>query len=215
MQTLALDVDGVLLDPDRRGEGNWTNELTARFGIEHTELRAAFFLQSWHDVIIGRRSVEDGLAEALKQLGVAVDVESVLSCWFDADYVPFEETFDLARSAAEAGCRVVLATNQEHRRAQYLRRRVGAVLPLNDVLYSADIGYTKHDHRFFEVASRRLGLTRAQRPSVVFVDDVLANVEVARSVGWQAVHASTEQPWRQEVEELLGLPHSGLPHSGA
>ncbi len=88
MQTLALDVDGVLLDPDRNGNGRWTNELTARFGIEEMQLREAFCTQSWDDILIGRRSIEDGLAEALAQIGAEVGVESVLSCWFDADYAP-------------------------------------------------------------------------------------------------------------------------------
>ncbi len=206
MLTLALDVDGVLLDPDRHGEGHWTNELTARFGIERAQLRESFFMQSWDDVVNGRRTVEDGLGEALTRIGSAVDVESVLSCWFDADYAPIEETFDLARRAAAAGCGVVLATNQEHRRAAYLHQRIGATVPLERVIYSADVGCQKHDARFFETASDRLGLEADQRTSVVFVDDVMHNVEVARSSGWRAVHASADQPWRHDVAELLGLP---------
>jgi putative hydrolase of the HAD superfamily len=206
MLTLALDVDGVLLDPDRNGDGHWTNELTARFGIERVQLRETFFMQSWDDVVNGRRTVEDGLGEALARIGTTVDVESVLSCWFDADYAPIAETFDLARRAAAAGCRVVLATNQEHRRADYLQRRIGAAVPLEQVIYSADVGCQKHDPRFFETASGRLGLNPDQRANVVFVDDVMHNVEVARSSGWRAVHASVDQPWRHEVADLLGLP---------
>lgn len=206
MLTLALDVDGVLLDPGRNGDGHWTNELTARFGIERVQLRESFFMNSWDDVVNGRRTVEDGLGEALALIGTTVDVESVLSCWFDADYAPIEEMFDLARRAAAAGCRVVLATNQEHRRADYLQRRIGAAISLERVIYSADVGCQKHDPRFFETASDRLGLNADQRTNVVFVDDVMHNVEVARSAGWRAVHASADQPWRHEVAALLGLP---------
>ena len=204
--TLALDVDGVLLDPDRNGAGHWTNELTTRFGIERAQLRESFFMNSWDDVVNGRRSVEDGLAEALALIGTTVDVESVLSCWFDADYAPIDETFALARGAAAAGCRVVLATNQEHRRADYLHRRIGATVPLDGVIYSADVGCQKHEPRFFETASDRLGLDADRRASVVFVDDVMNNVEVARSAGWRAVQASADQSWRHDVAELLGLP---------
>ena len=206
MLTLALDVDGVLLDPDRNGDGHWTNELKAQFGIERAQLRESFFMKSWDDVINGRRTVEDGLGEALERIGTTVGVESVLSCWFDADYAPIDETFDLARRAAAAGCRVVLATNQEHRRAAYLHRRIGAAFPLERVIYSADVGYQKHDPRFFEAASDLLGLNPDQRTSVVFVDDVMHNVEAARSSGWRAVHASADQPWRQAVGDMLGLP---------
>lgn len=205
MLTLALDVDGVLLDPDRHGRGPWTNELAAQFGIDEDQMREEFFMQGWNDVICGRRSIETVLIEALQRIGATIDVEAVLACWFEADYSPVVETFDLARRAAQAGCRVVLATNQEHRRAEYLRRRIAADVPLDRVFYSAELGCVKHDRRFFEMASQRLDLTDAQRPSVVFVDDAAENVEVARAVGWRAVHASVDESWRHEVENNLGL----------
>ena len=73
MLTLALDVDGVLLDPERGGQGLWTSELTARFGIERSQIDDAFFAKCWDDVIIGRRSVEDGLGEALRAIGLTAD----------------------------------------------------------------------------------------------------------------------------------------------
>ncbi|MFP3881868.1 MAG: HAD family hydrolase [Actinomycetota bacterium] len=193
---LRWDVSGVLPD-----------ELAAQFGIEEDQMREEFFMRGWNDVIRGRRSIETVLREALQRMGATADVESVLACWFEADYSPVVETFDLARRAAQAGCRVVLATNQEHRRAEYLRRRIAAVLPLDRVFYSAELGVVKHDRRFFELASLRLDLADAQRASVVFVDDVAENVEVARAVGWRAVHASVDESWRHEVEDNLGLLH--------
>lgn len=204
MLTLALDVDGVMLDPDRAGAGPWTNELKLRFGIEPAQLHEAFFQRGWADVVTGRRSIEAGLAEALARLETTADVESVLACWFDADYVPIADTFALARRAAHAGCRVVLATNQEHRRAAYLHRRIGAAFPLDRVIYSADVGHQKHDIRFFEVASDLLRLNSGS--NIVFVDDDMQNVEVARSFGWCAVHAAPGQPWHDDVADLLKLP---------
>jgi len=204
MPTLALDVDGVLLDPDRAGLGHWTAALTEQFGIERSQIDAAFFSRTWNDIIVGRRSVEAELADALGRLGSNIDAESVLACWFEADYVPFEATFDLARRAGRAGHRVVLATNQEHRRAEYLRRRIGAAIPIDQVLYSADLGHPKHDHRFFELASERLGVA-PRRSEVIFVDDAFHNVEVARSFGWQGVHATGDGAWRSEVAALFGL----------
>ena len=67
------------------------------------------------------------------------------------------DMFELAQRAAQAGCRFVLATNQAHRRAAYLHRRVGASFPIDRVIYSAKVGYQKHDPTFFEIASEPLG----------------------------------------------------------
>ncbi len=201
--TLALDVDGVLLDPDRGGSGDWTNELTARFGITRLQLREAFFMQVWEDVINGRRPIESALAESLGVIGTDADVEDVLDCWFEADFVVFDDAVAFARRACERGVRVVLATNQEHRRAEYLRSRLGAAIELSDVIYSADLGCQKHEPTFFELASNRLGVEPDRRTSVVFVDDVGHNVETARGAGWRAVHAAPGTSWIAEADELL------------
>lgn len=206
MPTLALDVDGVLLDLDRGGRGHWTTELSAQFGIVPAVLHETFFRRSWTDIIIGRRSVEDGLAEAHAQIGTTADVESVLACWFDADDVPIAATVELAQRASRSGCRVVLATNQEHRRAAYLHRRIGASLPIHRVIYSADVGHQKHDPTFFEIASDLVGIDPSDRSNIVFVADAAENVDVARSSGWRAVHAARGHPWHHDVAALLELP---------
>lgn len=204
VEILALDVDGVLLDPDRHGAGHWTNTLADECGITRPQLREAFFQRSWDDVVNGRQAIEDALAEALATIGTDLSVDHVLQCWFDADYVVVGRALDLARRAHELGVRVVLATNQEHRRAAYLQRRLGAEFELDDVVYSARLGYQKHDPEFFELASEQLGVTPDRRSSVLFVDDVEHNVDVARAAGWRAVHATPGGAWIDEVSDLLG-----------
>lgn len=208
MFVLALDVDGVLLDPERGGVGHWTDEMERSFGMTRLQFREAFFMRSWDDVVNGRRAVEEAVAEALAVLGSDAAVEDFLRVWFEADFVPVDEAIALAGRAGDAGCRVVLATNQEHRRAAFLRERLGALMPIDDVVYSADLGVQKHEAVFFELASERLGLHADQRRDAVFVDDVAHNVEQASSAGWRAVHAVPGAPasdWITAVERLLEL----------
>jgi len=202
MLTLALDVDGVVLDPDRQGDGHWTNALEARYGITRPELRAAFFMREWDDVVNGRVAIEAAMGSALMSIGSDVEVEDVLDCWFESDFAVRPSAVDLANRAAESGCRVVLATNQEHRRAAYLRTHLGAMFPIDDVIYSADLGHQKHESDFFELATRRLG---GDPSDVVFVDDVLHNVDQASAAGWRAVHAPPGEKWEPTVADLLGL----------
>jgi hypothetical protein len=92
MLTLALDVDGVLLDPDRGGDGHSTKDLERWNGITRPQLRDSIFMRSWDDVVNRRRPIEDALTEASQLIGSSAPVENVLSCWFDADYVPFKAT---------------------------------------------------------------------------------------------------------------------------
>ena len=82
------------------------------------------------------------------------------------------------------------------------------MMPIDDVLYSADLGVQKHEPAFFELASARLGVATDQRDDVVFVDDAAHNVDQARAAGWRAVHADPNAPasaWITEVDRLLAL----------
>lgn len=106
VRTLALDVDGVLLDPDRGGLGNWTDEIQCEFGITRSQIQATFFERSFNDVLNGRRPVEEGIAEAFVRIGVEVDVEAFLAVWFEADFAPIDATIALAVRAGQAGWRV-------------------------------------------------------------------------------------------------------------
>lgn len=203
MTTLALDVDGVLLDPEREGSGHWTGDLERRYGITREQLRRTFFTRTWDDVINGRRPIAAALAESLAEIGTDVDVEDVLACWFEADFVVIDASVALARQATAAGCAVVLATNQEHRRAAFLRERLP--LELDDVLYSADLSVQKHHAEFFELASTRLGVPDERRSDIVFVDDVEHNVLQARAAGWRAIHAAPGADWIPAAGRALGL----------
>ena len=92
MLTPALGVDGVLLDPDRGGDRHWAKDLKRRNGTTRPQLRDSFFMRSWDDVVNRRRPIEDALTEAPQLIGPSAPVEDVLSCWSDADYVPFKAT---------------------------------------------------------------------------------------------------------------------------
>jgi putative hydrolase of the HAD superfamily len=174
-----------------------------RNSITRSRLREAFFIRYWDDIMTGRREIEECLREALHQLRPSVDCESVLSCWFEADFFPVKSAIAVGKRAAADGVSVVLATNQEHRRAIFLRQRLGSLKQLDDVLYSADLGHQKDESEFFERASDRLGLKLGERHRVVFVDDLRVNVEMAEAAGWRGVLASEDNDWVAQVERLL------------
>jgi putative hydrolase of the HAD superfamily len=194
----------VLLDPDRAGAGPWAVELEARFGAGFDLVD--FFRRSWPDVIVGRRDVEGALAAALATTTAGFDasVEEVLSCWFEADFVPHAEVMDAAAAWADEGVDLVLVTNQEHRRAAYLLDRFRTVLPVRAIAYSAAVGHVKADPRFFVGACAQLGIGDEDR--VVFVDDLLENVRIAQLHGWEGVHFVPGSDWREQIGAALDVP---------
>ncbi len=200
--TLALDVDGVLLDPDRGGLGSWRHEVAVRFGFDSSQLSSVFFKRVWTDVVTGARPIEPALADALDELGWEVSVEELLGCWFEADFVVDPEVVDAALGLAEQGVRLVLATNQEHRRAAFLHERLGTLLPIADVIYSGAVGLAKPDLRFFAVASEALGCG-ATPNCIAFVDDAIENVAAAQSSGWTAQLFAKTDGWRERLTAVV------------
>jgi len=202
---LVLDVDGVILDPERAGSGRRHNALGERFGLDPTLLDEAFFRRSWSEVIVGHEPIEPAMAQALWELGWEIDVEAVLSCWFEADFAVDHEVVRAVNEWAASGIRVALATNQEARRASFLEHHLGAVLPIEGIAYSGAIGVLKSDPAFYPAADDRLGV-EVPSDRVVFVDGSLDNVEVAQRHGWVGVHFNKKSDWQAQIGAALGKP---------
>lgn len=199
---LALDVDGVILDDAVGGSEGWVSVLGTRFGVNAELLRTEFFGRSWTSVIRGQSSIEVGLKRAIAALGWTMTVEEVLSTWFEVDYLLNDEVIEATIRWSKQGVRVVLVTNQEHRRAQFLRRRLSEILPFRRFIYSADIGFVKADLEFYPIADVQIGTSR-QRDSVVFVDDTAENVEAACRHGWRGIHFEKSSTWQSTIDDSL------------
>jgi putative hydrolase of the HAD superfamily len=206
---LALDVDGVLLDPTLGGRGSWLSEVGGPLGLGPAQIQAAFFEPYWADIVIGRAPIEPALQTALESLGCPMTAGQFLDQWCAADFVPDMEVVQAAREWANRGARLVLVTNQEHRRAAFLQERLVALLPVEGMAYSAAIGFVKEDSRFFPRATDILALP-LDPSAVVLVDDTLTNVEAARHYGWGAIHFEKKTEWKREVAAALERGAQGL-----
>jgi putative hydrolase of the HAD superfamily len=174
----------------------------AQYGVDVGELRSVFFEGAWHEVIVGRLAIEETLAKAIDELRWPMTVEDFLRSWFEADYLVDHEVVDAVRRWEGEGARLVLVTNQEHRRARFLEERLATLLPIGGMAYSGAVGVMKKDPAFYPVACERLGIDRDDG-TVVFVDDRVENVGAARRHGWAAVHFTKDGDWRSEIDAAL------------
>lgn len=67
------------------------------------------------------------------------------------------------------------------------------------VFNSYHLGKGKRDPTLFDDIGARLALTPAQ---ILFVDDLMSNVEQARSAGWQAIHYVDRASFEESIENL-------------
>ena len=199
---LAVDIDGVLLDSERGGDGFWQTTLHERFGISSDDLVARFFEPHWPAIVIGREALLPALAEVLAELDDSLDPVEFVRHWFDTDFVMNLDVVQLVASWARRGVPVLLVTNQEPLRAAYLWQHLGPAVGASAMAYSGGLGVTKDDPDFFRRTMDVLDIDQDSR--VVFVDDAAANVTSANEAGWAAVLYADSAEWRDVVDSFLG-----------
>lgn len=182
---LALDVDGVIIDgfPRKR----WDETLEADLGINAARLQAEFFKPHWTPIMRGEMPVEPPLTEFLKDYGTSVTTTQFLAYWHGKDANVRREVIDAALAWRDrTDGRLALATNQDLTRARYLRDDLGLGTHFETMVVSCEIGAQKPDLDYFQKADEVL--QRVPGQTVIFLDDLEANVISARAHGWEAHH---------------------------
>jgi putative hydrolase of the HAD superfamily len=197
IRAVLFDCDGVL----QRPANDWAGELgrlTGLFGDDLDDFLAAISTAE-QPVLDGSRPYADVLAEVLHERGLAVGANELLDVWQHLFVDPF--MLEAARELQASGIDCALGTNQHRERGAYMRRELGYAAIFDPLIISAEIGVAKPDPRFFETAVQRIGLPAEQ---VLFVDDMLPNVEGARSVGLVTEHFAKDAG-RPELDRILAL----------
>lgn len=197
IRAVLFDCDGVL----QRPANDWTRDIAALTGLDGDALDA--FLD---DAMAAEKPVLDGsdafgvrLAGVVERWALPVDADALLRVW---QHLSVDQGVLAGASALRAeGIACALGTNQHRERAAFMRRELGYDRIFDPIVISAEIGVAKPDAGFFRTALQLLDLSAA---SVLFVDDVQANVEGARGVGLVAERFA-QHGGRPELDRILAL----------
>jgi len=180
-QLLVMDLGGVTCRwlPDRR-----LTALSELCGLPADTIDQLIFQSGFDDAgERGRFSLEEFAAELLGLLGLAPipDLHDAARAAWAAAFEPDARVLKLIRTAR---CPAALFTNNgpllEAALVDDLTEVGGA---FDQLLFSWRLGTTKPDPLAFERATARLDVDPG---AIFFVDDSQANVDAARSAGWQA-----------------------------
>jgi len=105
------------------------------------------------------------------------------------------------------GVRLYALTNFSSETWPIALARCPTLALFEDVVVSAEIGLVKPDPRIYAHAISRCRLRPAH---TVFVDDLPVNVEAATAAGLQALHFTTPERLREDLERLTAFPSGAL-----
>lgn len=185
IKLLMVDVDGVIVNGRPEDGLPLFTYLERDLGVSPEALQREFFRLFWADIVVGREPMLPRLESILSHIAPHVSAQELADYWFKNDSRLDRQLLDDIAVYRSTGIRIVLATNQEHLRAQYLMRELGLSRHVDGIAYSAALGHSKPSAEFFRLAH---AMTDLAAEEVAFIDDKLENVEAARDFGWRAAH---------------------------
>ena len=201
VKILMVDVDGVLIRGRPNDGRSWSTDLKVDLGLHADDLQRAFFVPHWHDIVVGRATLTDRLALALAEIAPNLTAEQVIAYWFRQDARISHQLLLELDALRQQGIKVHLATNQDHRRADYIMRALGLAEHVDDIHYSAALGCRKPDPEFFHRVADRV---RRPPAELLLIDDYLDNVRCAEAVGWSAIHWTGDRSLTDAVRPYVG-----------
>lgn len=187
MKHILCDVDGVILHGFHTKFPNtnvWSKDLEADFGMKEADLIEAFFNKSFQDVLLGKEDLISALNEVLPTIGFSGKTDDLVKYWFEKDSKINADFMKWLEGMKDEKCIFYLATNQEHKRADYLWRDLGFYKHFKEIYYAAKIGAVKPNPDFFKYI---LDEIEVDPSDVLLIDDSAKNIETAKSLGLNAI----------------------------
>ena len=205
LRAVVFDIGGVLerVDDDAWPE-IWVRRWEDRRGLAPGALQAGLARHApAGSVVVGEVSEAQMRAMYTAALGLSEDeADAMMTEMWDAYCGELDVAMrDFAASLRPSYKTGILSNSADGARREE-QRRYGFEQLVDVIVYSHEVGLAKPDPRVYRLTEQRLAV---QSPDVVFVDDVMANVEAARELGWTAVHHRDTEQTIAEVSRILAL----------
>lgn len=138
----------------------------------------------WADFDRGTVSVPDLVRRIAARTGLGEDEVRTVVEAVPRELHPVPETVALLHRLQAAGRRLFYLSNMPLSYAEHLERTHAFLGCFEAGVISARVGWIKPEAPIFELAAARFGVPPA---SLLFLDDMAANVQAAREAGWQAL----------------------------
>jgi epoxide hydrolase-like predicted phosphatase len=200
IHSVFIDFGGVLVRTEDIGPRNRQAEQLNMTG--HALEKIIFESESARLASIGEINENahwDAIAAALHVS--RTDVEKIRTGFFAGDQVDTELT-DFLRNLRPDHKVCLISNAWSGLRAFIKRNEFDDVF--DEMIISAEVGLIKPDPRIYHLALDKLG-TRPEES--VFLDDVLINIDAARTIGMQGIHFTKPKIALEELKNLLDDHH--------
>lgn len=194
--SIVFDFGAVLFDwrPDRMVVEQFPHRASTP-DLAQALLRDIFHHDDWQSFDRGTMELEQVIARTARRLALPpTDVETMLS-GIPERLQPIPQTLALLTRLRErrdqcADVRLYYLSNMPAPFARVLERRHDFLGWFDGGVFSGDARLTKPDPAIYALLESRYALEPSR---IVFMDDLPANVAVARARGWRGIHFTTAE----------------------
>ena len=179
IKAITFDIDGVL----SLGGNNLQHSLE-----RHPQLKEArtHFRSFWYEVFpklsSGKGKIEQELKPFLEKIHWTGGVHKFIDFWHKTDFSPNQKLLSFVQNLKSRGFRVFIASQQEPKRAQFLKNQFKDIF--DGWFVSYDLGCTKDNPDFFKKIASLLNL---ETKNILHIDDKDKVVDLASSLGFQTI----------------------------
>jgi len=177
IKAIIFDADGVLINSVR-----FSDTLARDYNVDHDKERE-FFTTKFQDCLVGKADLKESVAPYLQSFGWPGTVDEFLDYWFRTSRDLDEKLIQDVQRLRQSGMRVVLATNQEKHRTQYMLEHMGFADAFDKTYSSAHLGLKKPALEFFAHVVNDMDIDKGE---VLFWDDEQKNIDGAMEYGINA-----------------------------
>lgn len=178
IKVLIMDADGVLVTKPE----TFSVILAREYKINPKKV-LEFFDGNFQDCLIGKADLKESVAPYLKHFNWPGTVDEFLDYWFKSEHYLHEGLIEYIKKLRRQSTTIVLATNQEKYRTQYMLEHMGFADVFEKIYSSAHLGLKKPAVEFFAKVVEDLG---ANKDEVLFWDDDQQNIDGALQYGINA-----------------------------
>lgn len=182
-KVVIFDLGNVLIRWDPR------NLYRSYFGTNQSEME--WFLThvcnaSWNEMHDAGRLFADGIRELSQTFPhYSAHIEAYFARWPEMLGGPIEANVRILRTLKSQGLPVYALTNWSHETFPFARERYDFLSLFDGIVMSGEERLIKPDPRFYQLLLGRYQLNAGE---CVFIDDSLANIQAAKSLGIATIH---------------------------
>jgi len=182
IKIVIFDVDGVIINREKY----FSEKLAERLNLNLKVEVLPFFTGPFQECLMGRKDLKVEIVPWLVKWGWVGTVDTFLDYWFEEEKVIDQRIINLAESFRAHGTRLFLGTDNEKYRVKYLMNVLGLRDLFEKTFGSSTIGFRKDKPEFFQYVLNEL--EDYSEDEILFIDDDLRNIELAKEFGINAIH---------------------------